>query len=48
MAASVISLGMAWMAATNRMTPKPSTFQTTETMIAQVDRSASTPSHRIG
>ena len=47
-AASLISSGMAWMAATKRIMPKPMTFQTTETMIAQFDVSASTPSQRIG
>ena len=31
------------MAATNRIIPKPMTFQVTDTMIAHVDRSASTP-----
>ena len=30
------------------MTPKPSTFQTTEKMIAYVEVSASTPSHNTG
>ena len=48
MLASVISLGMAWIAATNRIIPNPMTFQTTETMIDHVDRSASTPSQMTG
>ena len=46
--ASSISRGMAWIAPMNRIIPKPMTFQVTEPMIAHVERSASTPSHRTG
>ena len=48
MVASLISLGMAWIAATNRIMPNPRTFQTTDPMIDQVERSASTPRNWIG
>ena len=47
-AASLISCGTAWMAATNRIIPKPSTFHTTDTMTAHVDTVGSTPSHSTG
>ena len=44
----MISVGIAWIAPTNRIIPKPMTFQTTDAMIARLDRSASTPSHSTG
>ncbi len=49
MVASLISPGMAWIAATNRIVPKPTTFQTIEAMTAHIDTSASAaePQHRL-
>jgi hypothetical protein len=47
-AASVISDGIAWIAATNRIMPNPRTVQTIEMITAQVDTLGSTPSDRIG
>ena len=47
-AASLTSFGTAWMAATNRIIPKPMTFHVIEMMIAHSDVLGLTPSHRIG
>ena len=48
MAASLISPGIAWIAATNRIVPKPTTFQTIETITAHMATLASAPNHSTG